>query len=727
MTLSFRVAALLSLVAIAIPSQLWLSEAANAACTPIAASGVNATCTGTTTNQNGANGFGGGVETNANVTVVQGASVTGTGYGINLSDGSTVINSGSVQGMNANGVYITGSGSVWNSGSIINASSSAVAVGFSGNGSVTNSGSIAGGEGVVIAGIGIVSNSGSITATGANSVGIAVGSGTVTNSGTVTASGVGIVITGSGTVTNSGNVTTSAVGSSGIALDGVGTVINSGNITATGAFSAGIFSVGGVVTNSGFVTGSGEGILVNGPATLTNSGVVTGIVSGVSINGPGSVTNSGVISGTQAALQFFGANNTLTLLPGSTVIGAIQLNGAGDTVNFRGGNHNLTFNTLSGVTVTGTTPFAVSGNRAAAVDPTPFALGWRTLADFTGAVSNAVPQFAGGGAAGTGGTPMAFASSEPPSRIDSAFAALPGLSAYASDPIAFKAPTVVQSDGSAIWARGFAGVREQPADGVLFHASSQFYGGMMGGDWLARPDLRLGAYAGAGHTRTSIDFGSGGDSDLGFAGVYARYLIGTSFLQAGLQGGFSQNATNRTINNNLAAGGIEKAIASFNGWYVSPEAQIGTSLALGRLADAAYGLTPSLKVRYLYGAYGGTTETGTTAPLTVGARNVNVLDERGELKLTRTTSFTPRDALALSAFGGVQGSQRTGGDAISATLLGQAIPFATPGQANVWGGYGGGGLEWRTGAVSVFSAIEYLALSDHSHVLSGRGGLRVGF
>jgi len=75
----------------------------------------------------------------------------------------------------------------------------------------------------------------------------------------------------------------------------------------------------------------------------------------------------------------------------------------------------------------------------------------------------------------------------------------------------------------------------------------------------------------------------------------------------------------------------------------------------------------------------------------------------------------------------VQGSQLLGSATVPATLLGQAIPFATPGKTNVWGGYGGSGLEWRIGNVSVYSAGEYLALSDGSHVVSGRGGLRVSF
>ena len=36
----------------------------------------------------------------------------------------------------------------------------------------------------------------------------------------------------------------------------------------------------------------------------------------------------------------------------------------------------------------------------------------------------------------------------------------------------FKAPTVVQADGTAIWARGFGGNRVQQADVVLLRASN---------------------------------------------------------------------------------------------------------------------------------------------------------------------------------------------------------------------------------------------------------------
>ncbi|MBR0718686.1 autotransporter outer membrane beta-barrel domain-containing protein [Bradyrhizobium liaoningense] len=352
------------------------------------------------------------------------------------------------------------------------------------------------------------------------------------------------------------------------------------------------------------------------------------------------------------------------------------------------------------------------------------------MTDFTRGISDAVPVFSG--STSGGGAPLAFAGVEPPasSRFDDAFASIPSLaSAYAGDTMAFKAPTAVYADGTAVWSRGFAGQRIQQQDGTQPRNTNAFYGGMMGADFAARPDLRYGIFLGGGQTRSRIDLNQvGSDSDLVFGGAYARYDIGQSFLHAAVQGGASHNsATTRTINNNLAAGGIETARAAFDGWYVSPEATFGHRLALGKLAGATYTLTPSVRVRYLYGAFDGYTETGTTAPLTVGTQTVNTLEERGELKMTRSISFTPQDQLSTSIYGGVLGTQRLGGATVNAALLGQAIPFATPGAVDVWGGFGGLGLEWRTRNVTLFSTAEYLALSDNSTVVSGRAGLRVGF
>jgi hypothetical protein len=64
---------------------------------------------------------------------------------------------------------------------------------------------------------------------------------------------------------------------------------------------------------------------------------------------------------------------------------------------------------------------------------------------------------------------------------------------------------------------------------------------------------------------------------------------------------------------------------------------------------------------------------------------------------------------------------------IGAALLGQAIPFAMPGDDIVWAGFGGVEVALRTGNIAMFLAGEYYAFSDSSNVASTRGGIRVSF
>jgi hypothetical protein len=185
------------------------------------------------------------------------------------------------------------------------------------------------------------------------------------------------------------------------------------------------------------------------------------------------------------------------LLPGSRIIGVIFLGGGGDTVNVRTGNQNLTFDTLAGATVTSTLPFVVSGNRVVTIEPTSFAVAGTALGDFSRSVSAVVPIFDNLPTTG-GGTATAFAAPTSAAPIFSpAFDSIPGLSAYAADHVAFKAPTVTHSDGTTFWARGFAGQRVQQADGVILRNVSNFFGGAMGVDRLVSPNLRIGGFIGA--------------------------------------------------------------------------------------------------------------------------------------------------------------------------------------------------------------------------------------
>jgi outer membrane autotransporter protein len=287
----------------------------------------------------------------------------------------------------------------------------------------------------------------------------------------------------------------------------------------------------------------------------------------------------------------------------------------------------------------------------------------------------------------------------------------------------------VASDGRAVWARGFAGEHVQDADRALFRSTTTFFGGAVGFDMVARPDLRLGVFAGGGQSRLALDMNMGStNTDTVFGGVYGRWSFPSfgapSFVDFALHGGGSTNATSRTINNNTIAGGIEIATASYGSRYISPEAAYGVHLPLW----STFTLTPSLRVRYVAGFFDGYTEAGSTANLTVASRTINDFEERGEIKLTQTTRFGGGDALLTSIYGGVLGIERVGDATVNTVVLGAGLPFVTPGRNTVAGVVGGGGFEWRTReGVSFFGAAEAIGFTDSSTVVSAHGGIRVAF
>jgi len=200
---------------------------------------------------------------------------------------------------------IDGTGTVTNSGSIIESNGGGMAINIQGNGTVTNTstGSISATEwlGVYILNNGTVTNAGSITSY--DEVAIEInGSGIVTNSGMITSTlAGGIYIGDGGTVTNSGAIT--GGGYDGIVIYGTGTVNNSGRIVSanttstnpTSGYDGVQLEDGGTVTNSndGSIVGYTNGVEIDSNGTVANIdgsiGSYTG--NGIDITGAGTVTN----------------------------------------------------------------------------------------------------------------------------------------------------------------------------------------------------------------------------------------------------------------------------------------------------------------------------------------------------------------------------------------------------------------------------------------------------
>lgn len=596
-------------------------------------------------------------------------------------------------------------------------------------------------------------NSGTAVTTNTGSVSTSIttfgfGGATTTNSGFVgTSISTGTAVNGAATTFNSGFVGTNVTSTT--ATGGASTVTNAGHI---GGFINVTAAAGGnaTATNYGFVGGDIQALGVFGISTVANYGTAgsltvtaptgnaiainSGAVLGqVLVSGQVNQTliNAGTISNPGGTAISFArpSPSTLTLLPGSFIIGGINFNvGGTNSVNLQAGNLNLTLNTLAGATIAGTVPFAVLGNRIATADPTPFAMVDRDLMDFSRGVSAAIPEMATQDEAVAKALSFSVSEASVRSRFEDAFYGIPGLSSYAQDRTLLLKPTVQYRNGASVWARGFAGERDQPADGVQLHTINQYYGGMLGADMQARANPRLGIFAGAGETRSSVDFNFGAStSNLGFAGAFAQYTQGIVSFRGIVQGGHSTTNTNRNINNNIVLGGLEVAKASYGTTYFVPEADLGLNFGLGVLHGASYTLTPSVNVRYLFAAVDGYSESGSTANLTVAARNVQDVEERGQLKLSSTTILGAGKVVLGSIYGGVIGVQRAGSTTVDTILLGQAVPFVAPGKSETIGGYGGAGIEWHSGKTTLFGSIEYLQFSDSSSVIGGRGGVKVEF
>ena len=380
------------------------------------------------------------------------------------------------------------------------------------------------------------------------------------------------------------------------------------------------------------------------------------------------------------------------------------------------------------VNVFGGAPFGIFGNTMAVLDPTSFAVQDKNVADFSHTISSMVtsrlnnPAPISGGASAIGFAPSGNVAVD---MARDAFAGISSLNYASTDRVLFSNPNVTAPDGTSVWAQGFAGQRIQDADAPTLRSVNNFYGGMMGIDKTFRPGLRLGGLLGAGSIKSTIDLNSGDTkSDIVFGGLYGRFAMNQSFVDFALLGGHSNNDLRRNMANNLAPGGLETASAKYDGWFISPELAYGVKMPVGTNLT----LTPTARVRYLAAGFGGYQETGSTTNLTVASRTSHNFEERIEATLTRTSDPVPSQRMQISGTLGLLALQRAGDTTVNTILLGQNLPFATPGKGDVYGVYSGVGFDWRhISGWTVFGAAEYTATTDSSRTATAKGGVKVTF
>jgi outer membrane autotransporter protein len=403
----------------------------------------------------------------------------------------------------------------------------------------------------------------------------------------------------------------------------------------------------------------------------------------------------------------------LDIAPGASITGDIANSGTISVLNITAVAASANFDlSTAGVNITGNQPISTNlnlsapssaayvavGNRTAGVDKSAFGANNHAIRH----VSNSVGRLANtNGVIQSIGTKIAKQNADP--------------YATASDLCADGAPAQPGQIGiSDFWIRGFTGRNRVDATASSVDYINTYSGGAVGieRDWSE--NTRAGAFIGAGITDNSLGGGLGGsEADLLFAGAYATKTWGTIFAKVGMTGGSGKNTCTR----NIAAVTPETALASYDSWYVSPEVSVGRVFDLGQSLGGTFSVTPVLSVRYVYASQDGYTEAGATNNLTMNSSHSTTIEERAELKFSYATQAFEGYGLKLNASVGGIGQQNDGG-AMSGTLLGAPLSFATPGDDNTTGFVGGLGFEINRGKYTFTASGDYVRLSGGNADLS---------
>jgi hypothetical protein len=580
-----------------------------------------------------------------------------------------------------------------------------------------------------------LSNSGTITETGTSTVGISTDSefATISNSGTITTDDdvtdttdltAGILVQGdNSTVTNTGTINTTGYDSYGILVVATGaTAINRGTIYSTsdttigsGAFSIGVYapvSDGAELVNDGKIVSTGDaayGIDSYGSenSTIVNRGTI--IANGTEygegvlhvLGDDATLINSGTIIATASAgdpfaIDMYGANNTITLLAHTALQGGIYIDEPSSaTLNIGTGlNTALTFYNSADLPTTINTngqPYVIDGSLLAVVDPTGLAAANSFGFDLSRTITDAVEAHL----AAPGGDGMTTG-------------ALPGSAGS------------VHHD---YWAAGLGFYGDHAAadslDGYHYGAG----GMMLGTDRSLSATTTAGLFGGvsAGRIVTAAD-STTIDTAGGFAGGYWSHDDGKAFAHVSVTGGGLANTSDRTVANNLVAGGLETASADYGSFYISPALTLGLHHDIGAAI-----FSPSIGARYVGLYRGGYTESGSAADVTADAGSAQALDLRGEFRTDFAAAVSDAGVRRFNVRAGVDGIFTWGG-AVDGELLGTDITLLANGQTSVARGYLGGGMTFTHADGTLISAdVQASYDTADTFALSAQAGLNHAF
>lgn len=636
-------------------------EAARADCTPQAANGASANCTGTTINQGGGapgssagvDGYGTGVETGVTVTVDRNASVTGNNRGIFLGTGASVTNAGTISG-GAAAIQFAGVGNTLTlaPGSVI-------------NGNVLAAGS----DTFQLGGTGAATFD--VSELGPKYQGFGdfnkVGSSVWTLTGTATYNG--FVNVNAGTLLVNGSLASASLVfvNPGATLGGTGTVagtfLDNGATLAPGTPT----SIGTLTVNSQLlfcgcslyaikVAGLGaDRTLVNGDAFLTDAPVTAtvtgstiaqrytiltatnpltdrfGALSGNTPNGFSSSlsydTNNVYLNYRFTPVLPTGLNRNQQGVAGGAITGASNVFNSGGAIP-------VVFGALTPAMLT-----QISGETATGSQQATF----NAMGLFMGLLTD--PFVAGRGDGVTGGAAAAPFSQESD-----------GANAYAStgrkpnpaerDAYAMfsKAPLAQRYDPRwSVWAAGFGGSQSTNGNAALGSndTSSRVFGIAAGADYRFSPFTIAGFALAGGGTNFSVVNGGSGRSDLFQAGAFVRHTVGRAYITAAAAYGWQDITTDRTV----TIAGIDRLRAQFNANAWSGRLEGGYRFVTPWMNGI--GITPYAAGQFTtfeLPAYAEGVVSGANAFALAYASN-SVTATRGELGLRTDKSFAMRDGI----------------------------------------------------------------------------------
>ncbi len=584
------------------------------------------------------------------------------------------------------------------------------------------------------------------------------GDANVTNSGTVTANFDAAIVahtpTGNATVTNSGTLTglngvfidngsglgaidtlTDTNATTNASITGIAKFVNSGIVTAVN-YGAYLDGTTNLLTNTGTITASsGIGVVTGngGTGTIINSGTISGLTYGLDLGAAATITNRGLISGDAAAVRFAVGGNTLNIYDSAVFTGGVDFSSTtGNTSNFYTGSYTLA---VSNYTIAGNTVNALGSAQIVAYTHAPGngAVTAIVLADVS-SITRSISLPATYAASLHDMLDSVISSdacgSAQPSSLASSCAATSTLN-YTSAPgetPAIKAANAlgnpnprqpVEVDNS-LWSRTFGGLKYQPGTDGDPSASISNYGAAIGLDHRFGSN-RFGFMAGFGGIATDNRDGSGSvTGHTGFAGLYGRFDIGSGVnLYATLTGGVMSNRSIRDIN-----GGQEKAVGTYDSYFVTPELAVAKSYDLG----GPFTFTPKATLRYTAATFDGFTETGSSQNIAYAAASAQSV----EGKLEGTFGF--RQLLANGLFAryeltaGISDNQAIGPRGVVATLSGSDFTVDSPDKANVAGLSLGAAVNVPLSSVFELSlAVSGKENTDRSASANGYVGMRYAF